>query len=457
MGPLILAADSQGMDVFFTSMVGSVAVILVVAAFIGANDLISKFFGSKKKWIYSLPAGVLGGMIGIYGNIAGIAYNGAIISVRDIGPMLAGFTAGPLGGVIAGVICGVHRVFMGGDTAYACVVATCCIGLSCGLLSWKFHDKISKPWFAFPLGVAFELLHLGLVLLMVKPFDKALGIVKAIALPFVLVNAVGFTLMVLMISYIDRQKKIALEQSRLQSELEVATVIQRSLLPVISDTYPGKPEIGVAASMEPAKQVGGDFYDVFFVDKDRIAFVIADVSGKGVPAALFMATSKTTIQNCVRDIPSLKDAVAAANNSLCGNNEAEMFVTVWIGVLDIPAGLLTFISAGHNAPVLMSENGAEFLKRKPCFVLAGMEGVRYREETVELKKGDRLFLYTDGITEAHNSENELYGDERLLGLLNGLGSADENAVIESVKKDVAVFANGREQFDDMTMLCVMVK
>lgn len=457
MNPVFLAAENQDMSVFFTNMVGSVAVILVVAAFIGANDLISKFFGSKNRWIYSLIAGLLGGLLGIYGNYAGVGLNGAIISVRDIGPMLAGFTGGPLGGLIAGMICGVHRLFMGGITANACVVATCTIGLTTGLLSWKFHDKIAKPWFAFPIGAAMECFHLSLVLLMVKPFETALGIVKAIALPFVLVNAVGFTLMVLMINYIDRQKKITSEKERLESELEVAKVIQRSLLPVISETYPGRQEIGVAASMEPAKEVGGDFYDVFFVDKERIAFVIADVSGKGIPAALFMATSKTTIQNCVRDIPSLSEALATANNSLCANNEAEMFVTVWLGVLELATGKLTFICAGHNAPVLINENGAEYLKRRNCFVVAGMEGVRYREETAQLKKGDKLFLYTDGITEAHDRGNALYGEERLAGLLSGLYAADENEVIESVKKDVKLFANGREQFDDMTMLCFKLK
>ena len=456
MSPLLLTIEAQGMQVFFTNMIGSVAVILVVAAIIGANDLLSKFFG-KKRWIYSLLAGALGGILGIYGNLAGVPYNGAVISVRDIGPMLAGFTGGPLGGIIAGIIAGVHRYYMGGITANACIVATCCIGLICGLLSWKFHDKLIKPWWAFIVGVLMESFHLGLVLLMVKPFETALGIVKTIALPFVLVNSVGFMIMILMINYIDKQRTIALERNRLQSELEVAAKIQRSLLPVINEMYPGRQEIGVAASMTPAKEVGGDFYDLFFIDKDRVAFVIADVSGKGVPAALFMATSKTTILNCVRDIPSLAEAMATANNSLCGNNEADMFVTVWIGVLDIPTGKLTFMSAGHNPPVLISENGAELLKRKNGFVLAGMEGVRYREETIELKRGDKLFLYTDGITEAHNMSDELYGETRLLNLLSGLKDAGEQTVIDSVKKDAAAFAQGREQFDDMTMLCVRIK
>lgn len=450
---LPLSASGTGLDVFFTKMIGTLAVILVVAAFIGGSDLLRKFFHADRNWKYSLLAGLLGGVFGIYGNISGINLNGAVISVRDIGPMLAGFTGGPLGGIIAGIIAGAHRLLLGGITAHACIIATCCIGTICGLLSWKFHDRIVKPWWALLLGTVMEIFHLSLVLLMVKPFETALDIVKAIAIPFILVNAVGFTLMILIITYIDKQRKISLERARLQSELEVATVIQRSLLPPITDSFPGRAELEVSGSMEPAKEVGGDFYDLFFVDRDRIAFVIADVSGKGIPASLFMANSKTTIQNCIRDIPSLSEAIVTANNSLCNNNEAEMFVTAWIGVLEISTGKLTFVSAGHNPPVAIKADGAEFLKRRNGFVLGGMEGVKYREETYEMKKGDALFLYTDGITEAENKDHELYGDDRLNACLNDASGLSPAEVIDKVKGSVAEHVKGFSQFDDMTMLC----
>ncbi len=184
---------------------------------------------------------------------------------------------------------------MGGITAQACVVATCCIGLLCGLFSKFRHNIFSKAPVAFITGVLMESFHLGVVLIMVKPFDTALTIVKKIALPFILVNAVGFALMIAMITYIERQRSIRMERNRLQSELEVATVIQRSLLPPINDNYPGRDELDVRAFMEPAKEVGGDFYDAFLTDSNHIAFVIADVSGKGIPAALFMAPSPPTL------------------------------------------------------------------------------------------------------------------------------------------------------------------
>ena len=459
----IVSAASTGISQFFTNMIGTLAVILVIAAFIGGSEVLSKFFGSKTNWKYSLFAGLLGGIFGIYSTMSGLELNGAIISVRDIGPMLAGFTGGPLGGLLAGVIAGVHR-FLIGSTAtqaarlmtYACILATVCIGVMCGFLSRKFHDKLKKPWWALLIGIVMEIFHLSLVLLIVKPFDAALGIVKSIFLPFILVNAVGFTLMIAMISYIEKQRAIALERSRLKTELEVATVIQHSLLPPITDTYPGRQEIRLAASMDAAKEVGGDFYDLFFVDRDRLAFVIADVSGKGIPAALFMATSKTTIQNCVRDYPTLAEAVTVANDSLCRNNTAQMFVTAWIGVLDLLTGALTFVSAGHNPPVLISDGATEFIKRRSGLVLAGMEGVKYREQTMTLKKGDRLFLYTDGVTEAENQTHELFGEQRLADCLKAAADKAPDEILACVKAAIDAHANGAEQFDDITMLCISI-
>lgn len=461
MNGTLAATSSASLTAFFTNMIGTLAVILVIAAFISGSELLTRFFGSTRSWKYALFTGALGGLFGIYGTMTGLELNGAIISVRDIGPMLAGFTGGPLGGLIAGVIAGVHRFFAGSDTTetaklvtYACIIATVCIGLMCGFLSAKFRDRLKKPWWAFTTGVVMEIFHLSLVLLIVKPFDAALGIVKAIYLPFILVNAIGFTLMITMINYFEKQRAITLERSRLKTELEVATVIQRSLLPPITPDYPNRPEIGIAASMDPAKEVGGDFYDVFFVDPDRLAFVVADVSGKGIPAALFMATSKTTIQNCVRDFPTLSEAVSMANDGLCRNNTAQMFVTAWIGVLHPATGELTFVCAGHNPPLLVTDGTPEYIKRRSGFVLGGMEGMKYREQTLTLKKGDRLFLYTDGVTEAENKSHELFGEERLLACLAQSGEKEPEKILSDVKAAVELHVNGAEQFDDMTMLCV---
>ncbi|MBQ5951639.1 MAG: SpoIIE family protein phosphatase [Lachnospiraceae bacterium] len=436
------------------SLIGTLAVILLVAAFIGTRNAVGKLAASEETWKLVAAMSVLGGVFGIYGNISGFEYNGAVISVRDIGPMLAGVMGGPVSGLAAGMIAGLHRLMLGGITAQACVVATCCIGLACGLISRAKPAAVERPLWAFLISACMETFHLCVVLAMVRPFEQALEIVKGIAVPFVIVNALGFMLMVIIIHYTRRQHELALERSRMQSELSVANVIQHSLLPHIGKDYPGRPELDVGASMEAAKEVGGDFYDVFFVDKERLAFVVGDVSGKGIPAAMFMATAKITLQNCIRDIPSLADAIATANDALCSRNEAEMFVTVWVGVLNFITRELTFVSAGHNPPVLVHRGGAEFLKVKSGLVLAGMEGIRYREHNRSLERGDTLFLYTDGVTEAETAAHELFGEERLLDCLEEAGSPDASGTIDAVKAAVEEFVNGNSQSDDMTVLCV---
>ena len=444
------------MDTLFAKLIGTLAVILVIAAIIGGSDFLNRLVTSKRDGKYTLLAGLLGGMFGIYGNISGVAFNGAVISVRDIGPMLAGFVGGPWGGLLGGVIAGVHRYTMGGITAQACIIATCCIGTMCGLLSQKYHDRLIKPWMAMIIGALMECFHLLVVLIMVKPFETALDIVKTIAAPFILVNAIGFTLMIAVMAYIENQRNLTAERGRIQSELEVATVIQKSLLPPISDTYPGRTEFNIQGYMRPAKQVGGDFYDCFFLSQDKRAFLIADVSGKGIPAALFMASAKITLQNCIRDFFDLPEAIRLANNSICANNEAEMFVTAWIGVLDIKTGGVDYICAGHNPPVLITGQGPEYIRYRGGFVLGGMEGLNYKPQHLDLKPGDVLFLYTDGVTEAENAAKDLYSESRLEACLAALKDPDAGTVIEAVKADVANFVQGEDPSDDMTMLCIRI-
>ncbi|MBR0122042.1 MAG: PP2C family protein-serine/threonine phosphatase [Clostridia bacterium] len=227
-------------------------------------------------------------------------------------------------------------------------------------------------------------------------------------------------------------------------------------MPVINESYPGREEIDVSAFMDAAKEVGGDFYDTFFVDKNHIAFVIGDVSGKGVPAALFMASSKIILQNCIRDIPDLSEAIGTANHVLCERNEADMFVTVWAGVLDLTTLELEYISAGHNPPVHISNGKAEFFKTKNGFVLAGMDGVKYKKYTVQLNRGDTVILYTDGIVEAETEKHELFGDDRLIACLDGKGGSSAASITELVKNSVNAFVDGNSQFDDMTLLCFKI-
>ncbi len=440
--------------VFFTKLIETLAIMLLAAAFAGSTEHIYKHINQRRNLRFIIIAGLCGGLFGIYGNISGIELNSAVISVRDIGPMLAGFLGGPFCGLIAGVVAGVHRLFMGGITAQACVVATVLIGVFCGLLSMFAPKFIRHPAGALLTGAVMESMHLGIVLLMVRPFETALQIVTGIALPFITVNAVGFTLMVSIIRYTEKLRKVSLERERLRSELEVANVIQHSLLPTFDTRYPGRSEISVSASMEAAKQVGGDFYDLFFIDKNRVAFLIGDVSGKGVPAALFMASAKIILQNCIRDIPRLCEAMTIANNVLCEKNEADMFVTIWVGVLDLQSGALTYCSAGHNPPALIHNGKSSFFQTKSGLVLAGMEDFPYKEHEMQLQNGDVLFLYTDGVTEATTEDDELYGEARLIDCLDHTDAANVDAIVGDVKNSIDAFVQDNDQFDDITMLCL---
>ncbi|MDO5146510.1 MAG: PP2C family protein-serine/threonine phosphatase [Eubacteriales bacterium] len=255
------------------------------------------------------------------------------------------------------------------------------------------------------------------------------------------------------ISYIDNLTAVTAEKERISAELNVATQIQADMLPNIFPPFPSRTEIDIIASMEPAKEVGGDFYDFFLIDENHLALVIADVSGKGVPAALFMVISKTLLKNQALMGLSPKEILMSVNNQLCENNEADMFVTVWLGILDLNTGVLTASNAGHEYPAICRDGGSfELLKDKHGFVLAGMEDVPYQEYEIKLEPGDTLFVYTDGVAEATNHENELYGTDRMLAALNQDSKASPQRLLTVVREEIDAFVGSAEQFDDITML-----
>lgn len=265
-----------------------------------------------------------------------------------------------------------------------------------------------------------------------------------------------------MVRDIDRYTKnlalVVAEKERIGAELSVAKNIQASMLPSIFPAFPEREELDIYATMTPAKEVGGDFYDFFLVDDDRLAIVMADVSGKGVPAALFMVIAKTLLKNMAQTGRSPKDVLEKVNNQLCEGNEAEMFVTVWLGILEISTGKLTCANAGHEYPVIKRAGGDyELIKDKHGFVLAGMEGSRYKEYELHMDPGDRLFLYTDGVAEATNSNNELYGTERMLEALNNNKNVSCERLLYNIKEAIDSFVKEAPQFDDITMLSLELK
>ena len=253
---------------------------------------------------------------------------------------------------------------------------------------------------------------------------------------------------------------IAAASARIDQELAFAKNIQQSALPSVFPPYPDRKDFSLYAAMDTAKEVGGDFYDFYLLEENDLAFLIADVSGKGIPGAMFMMTGKTVIRDYAERGDAPADVFINANNKLCDGNDAEMFITAWMGFLNTETGAVRFVNAGHNAPVLIRNGQASFITQKANLTLAAMEGIRYREQSLQLEPGDMLYLYTDGVTEAVDVNEELYGNDRLLSVLSAdFGTGDEacEKVCREVKRDLDAFVGEAEQFDDITMLCLYFK
>lgn len=259
-------------------------------------------------------------------------------------------------------------------------------------------------------------------------------------------------------AYILNLSHVTAEKERIGAELGVAAKIQTDMLPCIFPAFPDRHEFDIRAAMTPAKEVGGDFYDFFLVDDNHLALVMADVSGKGVPAALFMVIAKTLIKNAIQTEGSPKAALEKVNNQLCENNEAEMFVTVWLGVYEISTGKLIAANAGHEYPAIRRSGGKfELYKDWHDFVLAGMENTHYNEYELWLEPGEILFVYTDGVPEATDSGDVLYGTERMLRALNSRPDDLPEELISAVYRDIDDFVGDAPQFDDITMLVLQRK
>jgi serine phosphatase RsbU (regulator of sigma subunit) len=255
---------------------------------------------------------------------------------------------------------------------------------------------------------------------------------------------------------VDTLKRYIKEaEERIDAELAFAKAIQHSALPTVHPLYDNRKEFDIFASMHTAKEVGGDFYDFYFIDEDHLAFLIADVSGKGIPAAMFMMRSKTIIKSYAESGMSVEEVFTLANEKLCEGNDAGMFVTAWMGILNIRNGKVLFANAGHNHPLVKHSDGTfEYLKSRAGFVLAGMEGVRYRKNELVLEPGDAIYLYTDGVTEATDLNEELYGEDRLHSILEKYKDETMEVICSEIKKDVDLFAGEAPQFDDITMLAL---
>lgn len=290
-----------------------------------------------------------------------------------------------------------------------------------------------------------------LVLYVVAP--TVVGVITM--MKFGLSVSYGVITVIMLLMYCIVNIEMSIKSMSARKELALAAEIQQSVLPNVFPPFPEKTEIDLHVSMDFARSVGGDFYDYFLIDDDHLCIVIADVSGKGIPAALFMMNSKTVLHSIAMVGASPAEILSKANEALCRNNQAEMFVTVWLGILELSTGKLVAANAGHEYPII-KKNGAdaEVYKDAHGFVLGGMENVRFREYEMTLEPGTKLFLYTDGLTEVVDIENRMFGLERTLDVINRSADSGPEIIIKEMRRAVADYAKGTEPFDDLTMLCI---
>ena len=330
------------------------------------------------------------------------------------------------------------------------------MGVDIYLLVEYSNKFVKRLRVAFAIYLAAPLLSIGL---------QALGSMNLLSIfsdvHFVIIATVAASvyMYVVIISgqderYRERQK----EQARIETELNMASNIQADMVPNIFPAFPDRTDFDVYASMSPAKEVGGDFYDFFLIDEDTLALVIADVSGKGVPAALFMMISKILVQNYAMMGGSPKEVLESVNRQICKNNREEMFVTVWLGIVDLKTGKLTASNAGHEYPTIKKAGRSfEILKDKHGFVIGGMQGVQYTQYELQLDKGSKIFVYTDGLAEANNEKGEQFGLKRIVENLKKVENGSPEDVLNGINEAVKKFEGGADQFDDLTMLCFEYK
>lgn len=437
-------------DLFF-SLMKDACVIIVLAYLLlrsrSFSEVINGKITLKNQFFFILVFGVFS----IYGTLNGILVLGAPANIRDLGPMIAGLLAGPVAGIGAGIIGGIHRYFCGGITAITCAIATVLAGIIGGVVYKIQKGKLPGILISSLLMAAMEALHMGIVLLLAKPYPSALHIVKQVGVPMIVTNAAGMGIFIFIVINRIREQTTEAEKQMMEGELAAAREIQMSILPKIFPAFPNRKEFDLHALLEPAREVGGDLYDFYPLDENRLFFVIGDVSGKGVPASLFMAIAMTLFKVNAEGSSAPEKVITCVNDQLSRDNDAAMFVTTVCGILDLLTGEVKLANGGHNPPLILGHNSIRTIAGEPSMVVGAMEGISYPLLTETLLPGETLVLFTDGVTEAMNGKNEPYGDERFQNELLKLCDRPVTEITHTILDDIRTFTGEAPQSDDITL------
>jgi sigma-B regulation protein RsbU (phosphoserine phosphatase) len=440
------------------ALINSMAVLSAIAYILTRSRFYREILERRITWKNRILLVLIFGGFSIYGTLSGYKFMGALGTIRDLGPTLAGLTAGPVVGLGAGLIGAVHRYSLGGFTQLSCSLATLLAGFIGGLVYMAMKGRLVGIGVAVGVTVFVEILHGLIALAITRPLYDVWLVVKGVVPVMATVNALGAAFYIYIVRNVIKQRELEREKNAIEGELAAAREIQMSIVPKIFPPFPERSEFQLHAVLEPAKEVGGDLYDFFFVDQNHLVFLIGDVSGKGVPASLFMAVTKTLIKTRAASGIGPDEILCSVNRDLCEGNDTTMFVTVFCAVLEVDSGRIVYSSAGHNPPVLLRKTGtAEYLLFNGSTALGVFEDSLYSREIVYLSPEDTLILYTDGITEAMNPDGRFFSDERLLRSVQAIGPDTAEKTAFKIVAEVHEFAAGAPQSDDITLLALKYK
>jgi phosphoserine phosphatase RsbU/P len=443
-------------------LVEKICVILVIAYLISRtrffHEILDKKFTTKNMTLFILAFGALS----IFGSYSGIVIDDAMGNVRDLGPIIAGLVGGPIAGVGAGLIGGLYRYFfIGGFTTIPCSMATVLAGLFAGLVYLLNKGKFIGIWKAVLFAVAIESFHMGLVLLLARPYPEAVAVTSEVSLPMILSNALGVLIFSYFINNLNKERETSIERDkyhdeleRKKYELEIAHEIQESFLP---HEMPQLSGYDIYAVNIPAKEVGGDFYDFIPLSEGKLGITIADVSGKSVPAALFMAVSRTIIRAKATGHSHPAQVIKEANELIASDSKSGMFVTLFYTILDLKKKTMEYVNAGHNPPVLfVRKTGYLECLSTNGIALGALDEIQPDEKEIKLEDGDVIVFYTDGVTEAVNREGELFGEKRIYQLVKNNNTLNARDLVFKIKDSVIEFSESQAQFDDITLMVLKV-
>lgn len=442
-----------------------ICVIVVVAYLLTRSRIFPEILDGHPTIRTQIILVLLFGALSVFGTLSGIDFLGARINVRDLGPMLAGLLAGPWVGIGAGLIGAIHRLTLGGFTVVSCSVATVFAGLFGGIIWIARKRQFAGITIAVIFAILMEAFHMAITLVLCQPFSQALEVVTWVSIPMIVANAAGMFVFALMVENVQNERRMQAERDTLMREMErkntelaIAAEIQQNFLP---DTITQIQGFDIAAQSVMAKEVGGDFFDVIPlevvpVDSGKLGIMIADVSGKGIPAALFMALSRIVVRvNATWYGGRPAAAIRDANTIITNDSRSGMFVTLFYGLLDAKDHSFTYVNAGHNPPLHYHAADGSFTELEATGIAMGvMDDADYQQNTVTLARGDFIVLYTDGITEAEDAGLEMFGLDRFTETIVASRDRPAHDIASAILAAVRDFTKGHPQSDDITLMVI---